>query len=103
MHVRGTIRFIEDPAWLRSLVESLTDQHERTRVDRWRITDAPADYLQGMLRAIVGFEIQVSGIEGKFKGSQNRPAADRAAVAEALRAAGLSVDAVAQLAPQPDS
>jgi transcriptional regulator len=103
VHVRGTIRFIEDPAWLRSLVESLTDQHERTRVDRWRITDAPADYLQGMLRAIVGFEIQVSGIEGKFKGSQNRPAADRAAVAEALRAAGLSVDAVAQLAPQPDS
>ncbi len=99
VHLAGHIRFIEDPIWLRSLVQSLTDEHERNNVNRWRITDAPADYIEGMLRAIVGFEIEVSGIEGKFKGSQNRPAEDRAGVGAALRAAGLSADEVAQLAP----
>ncbi len=103
VHVKGHIRFIDDPGWLRTLVESLTDEHERQSVNRWRITDAPADYIAGMLRAIVGFEIQVSAIEGKFKGSQNRSAADRAGVAEALRAAGLPLDEVAQLAPESGS
>jgi transcriptional regulator len=103
VHVKGNIRFIEDPGWLRTLVESLTDEHERGSVDRWRVTDAPADFLEGMVRAIVGFEIQVSVIEGKFKGSQNRSAVDRAAVAEALRAAGLPPEDVAQLAPQSGS
>jgi transcriptional regulator len=66
----------------------------------WRISDAPADYIAGMVRAIVGFEIQVSGIEGKFKASQNRPPADRAGVAAALRAAGLPPGDVSQLAPE---
>jgi len=100
VHVTGSIRFIEDAAWLYQLVESLTDEHEQGHVDRWRITDAPPDYVAGMVRAIVGFEIQVSAIEGKFKASQNRSAADRAGVAGALRAAGLSPDDVAQLAPE---
>lgn len=103
VHVKGHIRFIDDPGWLRTLVESLTDEHERQSVNRWRITDAPADYIAGMLRAIVGFEIPVSAIEGKFKGSQNRSAADRAGVAEALRAAGLPLDEVARLAPESGS
>ena len=101
VHVTGHIRFIEDAGWLRGLVESLTDEHEGKRVDRWRVTDAPADYIEGMLRAIVGFEIKVSSIEGKFKASQNRPAADRAGVANALRAAGLPPHEVALLAPEP--
>ena len=95
VHVKGHIRFIEDPEWLRSLVESLTDEHERHSVNPWKVTDAPADYIAGMVRAIVGFEIQVSAIEGKFKAGQNRSAADRAGVAAALRAAGLPPDAVA--------
>jgi transcriptional regulator len=100
VHVRGHIRFIDDALWLRSLVESLTDEHERHIVNRWRITDAPADFIDGMVRAIIGFEIRVSAIEGKFKASQNRSAADRAGVAEALRAAGLPPEDVAQLAPE---
>jgi transcriptional regulator len=99
VHVHGQIRFIEDPRWLYALIESLTDEHESDSSNRWRITDAPADYIEGMVRAIVGFEIQVSGIEGKFKGSQNRSAADRAAVAEALRAAGVAADDIAEIAP----
>ncbi len=99
VHLHGQIRFIEDADWLRDQVESLTDDHERARTDRWRMSDAPADYLSGMMRAIVGFEIQVSAVECKVKGSQNRSAADRAGVAGALRAAGVPPQEVAQLAP----
>ncbi|HEY1723936.1 MAG TPA: FMN-binding negative transcriptional regulator [Steroidobacteraceae bacterium] len=102
VQIRGTIRFVDDPAWLRRLVASLTEQHEQQRQQPWRIVDAPADYVDDMLRAIVGFEIDVTAAEGKFKASQNRPAADRVAVAAALRAEGLSADEVAQLAPPPD-
>lgn len=101
VHVQGQIRFIEDPRWLSTQVESLTEEHERDSSARWRITDAPADYIEDMVRAIVGFEIEVSAIEGKFKGSQNRSAADRAGVADALRAAGVTPDDVAELAPGP--
>jgi transcriptional regulator len=101
VHVRGHIRFIEDAGWLRELVESLTDEHEREIANRWRISDAPADFIDGMVRAIVGFEIRASAIEGKFKASQNRSAADRAGVADALRAAGLPPEDVAQLVLPP--
>jgi len=100
VHVSGTIRFIEDAAWLRNFVEGLTDVLEAGREDRWRVSDAPADYIAGMLRAIVGLEISVTGIVGKFKGSQNRSTADRAAVAAALAAAGRSAAEAAELAPQ---
>jgi len=102
VHVNGNIRFIEDPAWLRQLVTSLTDTHERDRADRWHVSDAPQDYVDAMLRAIVGLEISVTRLVGKFKGSQNRPAADRAAVAAALRAQGYGNDAVAEIAPNAD-
>ena len=101
VHVRGHIRFIDDADWLRGLVESLTDEHEREIVNHWRISDAPADFIDGMVRAIVGFEIRAAAIEGKFKASQNRSAADRAAVTEALRAAGLPPADVAQLVLAP--
>jgi len=101
VHIRGQIRFIEDGGWLRSLVESLTDEHERGIPNRWRISDAPPDFIDGMVRAIIGFEIRVSAIEGKVKASQNRSAADRTGVAEALLAAGLPPEDVAQLARDP--
>jgi transcriptional regulator len=99
VHVRGSIAFIDDAGWLRQFVTSLTDLHEGGRSERWHVSDAPADYIEGMLRAIVGFEITVTDVLAKFKGSQNRPAADRAAVAEALRAAGRSAQEVAEIAP----
>ncbi|MGH8231030.1 MAG: FMN-binding negative transcriptional regulator, partial [Steroidobacteraceae bacterium] len=101
VQIRGHIRFIHDPGWLRALVASLTERHEHGRAQPWRIEDAPASYLDDMLHAIVGLEISVTAVEGKFKGSQNRPAGDRIGVAEALRAEGLSADEVAQLAPPP--
>jgi len=99
VHLGGTIRFIQDPCWLRALVTELTDTYEQGRTERWRVSDAPGDYLESMLAAIVGFEITVTRIVGKFKGSQNRPAVDRAQVAAALRSEGRDADEVAQLVP----
>lgn len=99
VHVSGTIRFIDDPAWLRSFVSELTDLHEQGRPDRWHVSDAPSDYIDGMLRAIVGFEIDVRSVVGKFKGSQNRSATDRAGVSAALRTAGRDAPETAELVP----
>jgi transcriptional regulator len=89
VHAHGPIRFIEERDWLLTLVGALTDRNERERVAPWRVADAPAPYLERMLRAIVGFEIAVGRLEGKFKASQNRTAEDRAGVAAGLAADGV--------------
>ena len=102
VHVHGSVRFIDDKTWLRNFVASLTDQFEQVRVNRWHIEDAPADYLEGMLRAIVGFEIDISRIEGKFKGSQNRSTPDRAGARDALSAEGVATADIVELAPDSD-
>ena len=86
VQAHGRLRAIEDPAWLRALVTRLTERHEAGREQPWHVTDAPADYLDTMLRAIVGIEIEVTRLEGKFKLSQNRPAEDRASVVAGLQA-----------------
>lgn len=99
VHVNGTIRFIEDKEWLRDFVGALTDIHEHGRPHRWHVSDAPADYIDGMLRAIVGFEIEIGRVLGKFKGSQNRSAEDRAGVQAALQSAGRETSEVVELAP----
>lgn len=80
VHARGTLRTIEDPAWLHDLLQTLTDEHEAGRAHPWRLTDAPADYIEKMLRAVVGIEIAVDRLEGKWKTSQNRPLPDRLGV-----------------------
>lgn len=90
VHARGPIRFIDDAAWLRALVGSLTDAHERPRAAPWQVDDAPVDYVATMLRAIVGFEIEVRELVGKFKSSQNRDERDNAGVAAGLAATGIS-------------
>jgi uncharacterized protein (TIGR00369 family) len=88
VHVHGPLRIVDDPAWLRGLVERLTTRYEANRADPWRVTDAPDAFIEGMLRGIVGLEVPISRIEGKWKVSQNRPAADRDGVIAGLRAAG---------------
>jgi transcriptional regulator len=102
VHVSGNIRFIEDARWLLQLVTSLTDMHETSRAERWQVSDAPGDYIEAMLRAIVGLEIEVTRVVGKFKGSQNRSLADRTGVAAALRAEGRSPEEIAEIAPGAD-
>lgn len=88
VHAYGALRAVEDASWLRNLVTRLTDRFEGERTPRWRVTDAPADYVERMLSAIVGIEIPVSRMLGKWKISQNRPAADRAGVADGLMETG---------------
>lgn len=103
VHIKGRIRFIDDAPWLRDFVGTLTDVHEQGRVNRWHMSDAPADYMEGMLRAIVGFEIEISSIVGKFKGSQNRSLADQQAVGAALRASGRADAQLAEVVPGADT
>jgi transcriptional regulator len=83
-HLHGRLRVTEDAVWLRALVGRLTDTHEASRADRWQVDDAPADYVEQMLRAIVGIEIELTHVQGKWKVSQNRSASDRAGVAAGL-------------------
>jgi|SRR5215471_18177532 len=88
VHAHGTPRFIDDRAWLRAFVEKLTDRHEAQRRAPWKVTDAPADYIDKQVGAIIGLEVPVTRLAGKWKLSQNRPAHDRAGVVEGLRRDG---------------
>ncbi|HET7007001.1 MAG TPA: FMN-binding negative transcriptional regulator [Candidatus Binatia bacterium] len=87
VHAYGRLRIVEDRAWLRGLVARLTERFEGGRAAPWQVSDAPQDFINKQLGAIVGIEIEVSKMLGKWKASQNRPATDRAGVAEALGAA----------------
>jgi transcriptional regulator len=80
------MRTVEDAAWLRSLVERLTNRFEATRDEPWRVTDAPESFMAAQLNAIVGIEIPITRLLGKWKMSQNQTAADRAGVVQGLHA-----------------
>ncbi|CAN0653823.1 transcriptional regulator [Nitratireductor aquimarinus] len=84
VHARGPIEFFDDEARLRDVVERLTNLHEAERPEVWSVSDAPAPFLRGQLRGIIGLRLPITGLEGKNKMSQNRSAADRAGVAEGM-------------------
>ena len=86
VHARGNVTWHHDKGWLRGLVETLTDRHERGSASPWHVNDAPEEFIQQMLAAIVGFEIAITSMTGKWKLSQNRNAPDRAGVIAALSA-----------------
>ena len=86
VHAYGSLRIIEDEAWLRGLVERLTTRHESGRPEPWKVSDAPEDFIKTQLRAIVGIEMPVTRLVGKWKVSQNRPAVDREGVVQGLSA-----------------
>ena len=88
VHLHGRLSVVHDAEWLREMVESLTVRYESEREQPWSVDDAPADYLDRMLRGIVGVEFVVERVEGKAKLSQNRSEADRAGVIAGLRAEG---------------
>jgi transcriptional regulator len=85
VHAYGSMRVFEDPAWLRKFVTGLTDRFEASRAKPWAVSDAPEDFVTMQLRAIVGIEIQLARLIGKWKASQNRPAADQKGVVAGLR------------------
>jgi transcriptional regulator len=103
VHAHGPLRPIDDPAWLRAFVTRLTARHEGERAAPWHVTDAPADFIERQLAGIVGIEIPVRQLDGKWKVSQNRTSADRAGVVAGLRERGApDSDAMADLVASAD-
>ena len=88
IHAYGPAEFFSDPDRLLDVVTRLTDRHESGRPEPWAVTDAPHDFVVGMLRAIVGVRIPIDRIEGKVKMSQNRPAAEHDGIVAGLKAEG---------------
>jgi len=88
VHAHGTLQFINDAEWLHAFVAGLTATHEASRAQPWKIGDAPREYIEKMLGMIVGFELSILRLTGKWKVSQNRPAADQLGVVKGLQDAG---------------
>jgi transcriptional regulator len=98
VQARGPLTRIDDPAALRRFLEDLTTRHEAELPKPWSIADAPADYIEQMLKAIVGIEIAVESLTGKWKTSQNRTADDRLGVVQGMRQRNEpAIDDMAQL------
>ncbi len=101
VHARGRIHWRHDADSLRAIVTRLTDRHEASRAHPWAVTDAPPEYIDTMLKAIVGFTVEITSLVGKFKASQNRAPDDREGLRRGLSADGLAPEAVAALARDP--
>ena len=85
VHVHGRIELVDDAAFLRAQLDALTNQQEASQEQPWKTADAPAAYLEQQMKAIIGFRIVVERLEGKWKMSQNRSAADVTGVIEGFR------------------
>ncbi len=88
IHAYGSVTFFSDADRLLDIVTRLTDREEARRAEPWAVGDAPADFIDGMLKGIVGFALPITRLEGKWKMSQNRPAEDQRGVIAGLRADG---------------
>jgi transcriptional regulator len=88
VHAKGRIRWVQDADWLRAHVTQLSETHEGPRPEPWTIGEAPESYIEAMLRGIVGFELEITQLDGKYKLTQNRDAADRDAVRAAYEREG---------------
>ncbi len=85
IHAAGPLSFFSDADRLLDIVTRLTEREERNRAEPWAVSDAPADFVQGMLNGIIGFAMPIARLQGKWKMSQNRPAKDQAGVIAGLR------------------
>lgn len=88
VQVRGSARVVDDPTWLRTQIEALTGSHESPRAAPWAVHDAPEKFIDAQIKGIIGVEIEIAEIDGKWKVSQNRPPADIAEVVDGLETAG---------------
>jgi transcriptional regulator len=100
VHAWGRPQVIDDVAWLRQQVEDLTAHNEHSRETPWLVSDAPESDVAAQLKGIVGLEIPIARIEGKWKVSQNRPAVDQAGVVAGLRGGGGDADIIAAAVEQ---
>lgn len=90
VHAYARLAVIDDPAWLLRNVTALTDVHESGSAQKWRVSDAPEEYIQALTRGIVGVELTITRLEGKWKVSQNQSVEDRARVVKGLEELGTS-------------
>jgi len=88
VHAHGPLQTYDDPRLLERNVRALTELHEARFTEPWSVDDAPADYVQGLLRGIIGIEIPIARLEGKWKLSQNRTVEDRQGAIDGLRQEG---------------
>ncbi len=88
VQAEGTLRFHEDADWLRTHITALTDKQEEHRDEPWAVTDAPVEFIDRMLKGIVGFEMTITSLIGTWKVSQNRTPVDQAGVVAGLREVG---------------
>ncbi len=84
VHAYGQLQLREDPGWLMAHLEGLTDEHEAGSAIPWKVADAPEDFIQALLKGIIGLELPIRRLEGRWKVSQNRNDRDRQAVADGL-------------------
>jgi transcriptional regulator len=100
IHAYGPLKFLDDRDRKLDIVTRLTDLHEGKHATPWAVSDAPADFTEVMLKGIIGFELTITRLQGKWKMNQNRPEVDRIGVIDGLRADGRPdlADAVAQVA-----
>ncbi len=101
VHAHGVLRVVDDAPWLHALVSRLTDDHEAPRAAPWAVGDAPEDFVQQLLHAVVGIEIPVRRLVGKWKISQNRSEADRLGVAAGLAQGADEARTLAELVRKP--
>jgi transcriptional regulator len=85
VHASGKLLVRDDPAWIRAQVESLTQQMEQPFDTPWRVADAPADFTEKLIGAVIGIEIVITKLAGKWKVSQNQPPGNRQGVIDGLR------------------
>ncbi|WP_086929513.1 FMN-binding negative transcriptional regulator [Agarilytica rhodophyticola] len=86
VHVKGVISFVKEREWIHSMIDSLSREHERSEKQPWSVSDAPLDYIQKMLPAVVGIEISITSISGQWKLSQNQPEQNQTGVIKGLSA-----------------
>lgn len=84
VHAAGKARIVEDATWLKQHLTKLTDQHESEMKEPWHVDDAPQDFTERLVKAIVGIEIEIETLTGKLKASQNLPERNRAGVKAGL-------------------
>ncbi len=88
VHAYGALRIIDDPVWIRRQLVAMTDEFEAGFPEPWSVADAPVDFTERLITQIIGIEISVTRLQGKWKVSQNQPPENRNSVIEALRASG---------------
>ena len=89
VYAYGSLRVVDNAAWLRAQLEALTDQNEASFDDPWAVSDAPEDHIKKVMAAIVGIEMVINRLLGKWKVSQNQPKRNQTGVISGLKASGL--------------